>query len=115
MKIQNSIIKFLLLFIVFSCEYEKYESVDEKNPLLKCIDGKAGDYECNNYDLISHISLEEMNATAGNDCWGWTDSLNGNEYALMGLDNGIAFINISDPYEPIYLGTLPTNTLESFK
>ena len=114
MKIQNSIIKFLLLFTVFSCEYEKYESVDEKNPLAKCIDGKAGDYECNNYDLISHISLEEMNATAGNDCWGWTDSSNGYEYALMGLDNGIAFINISDPYEPIYLGTLPTNTLESF-
>ena len=37
---------------------------------------------------MGHISLEEMDAEAGNDCWGWTDPVSGKEYALMGLNNG---------------------------
>ena len=31
----------------------------------------------------------------------------------MGLDNGTAFIDISDPIEPIYLGKLPTETIST--
>ena len=32
------------------------------------------------------------------------------EYALMGMNNGTAFVDISDPEEPIHLGNLPTHT-----
>ena len=46
----------------------------------------------------------------GNDSWGWTDPLDGKEYALMGLGNGTAFVDITDPVNPIYLGKLPTHT-----
>ena len=45
-------------------------------------------------------------ATGGNDIWGWTDPLTGDEYALVGKRNGTAFVDISDPVNPIYLGTL---------
>ena len=61
-----------------------------------CENGMAGIYPCNGYDLLGSISLSEFGATAGNDVWGWTDPTTNKEYALMGLDNAIAFIDITD-------------------
>ncbi len=78
-----------------------------------CVNGMAGQYPCNGMDLLSRISLNTMNASAGNDSWGWTDPQDGKEYAIMGLNNGTAFIDISDPINPIYLGKLPTHTNSS--
>ena len=79
-----------------------------------CEGSLAGNmYPCNNVDLIYKINLNDLGATRGNDCWGWTDPTNGNEYALMGLDNGTAFIDISNPTAPVYLGKLPTETSNS--
>lgn len=79
-----------------------------------CDGGLAGGiYPCNGIDLIYTIDLDEFSANSGNDCWGWTDPSNGNEYALMGLDNGTAFIDISDPAAPVYLGKLRTETSSS--
>ncbi|MEM1043332.1 MAG: choice-of-anchor B family protein [Bacteroidota bacterium] len=80
--------------------------------LTACDDtGMAGDYPCSNVTLLSHVGLETMNAQAGNDVWGWTDSVTGKEYALMGLSDGTAFVDISDPTTPVYLGKLPTHTV----
>ncbi|WP_339697166.1 choice-of-anchor B family protein [uncultured Marixanthomonas sp.] len=78
-----------------------------------CNNGMAGPYPCNGYDLQSRISLGDMNANAANDSWGWTDPQNGKEYAIIGLEGGTAFIDISDPTNPIYLGKLPTHSFSS--
>ena len=79
-----------------------------------CDGGMAGDmYPCFGIDLIYHIELSEMDANRGNDCWGWTDATTGKEYAIMGLDNGTAFIDISNPAQPVYLGKLRTETTAS--
>tara|TARA_R110000787_G_scaffold15134_5_gene46832 strand:+ start:4003 stop:5415 length:1413 start_codon:yes stop_codon:yes gene_type:complete len=78
-----------------------------------CENGFALNYPCDGFDLQSHISLAEMGASGGNDSWGWTDPDDGTEYALIGLNNGTAFIDISDPINPIYLGKLPTHTSSS--
>ena len=78
-----------------------------------CENGFANNYPCKDYDLQSHIFLAEMGASEGNDSWGWTDPDGGTEYALVGLNNGTAFIDISDPVNPIYLGKLPTHTTPS--
>ena len=43
-----------------------------------------------------------------NDIWGWTDPNSGIEYALVGMANGTAFINLNDPINPVYVGILPT-------
>lgn len=77
-----------------------------------CENGMAGIYPCNGFDLIGLVTLAEMSASSANDVWGWTDSTTGNEYALAGLDNGTAFIDITGD-EPIYLGKLPTATTSS--
>jgi choice-of-anchor B domain-containing protein len=80
-----------------------------------CVDGFAGEYPCNGYDLMSNISNATLGnpSTAGNDSWGWTDPDTQKEYALMGIDSGIVFIDISDPVEPIIIGTLNSSTVTS--
>ncbi len=79
-------------------------------PTQPCSGGFAGAYPCNDYDLLLHIPLNILEAASGNDSWGWTDSATGKEYALMGLNNGVAFIDITNPNEAIYIGKLPTAT-----
>ncbi|MDC6390832.1 choice-of-anchor B family protein [Maribacter sp. PR1] len=81
--------------------------------LVPCENGFAGEYPCNGYDLLGHIALMEFGAQSANDIWGWTDTMTGKEYAIMGLDNGTAFIDISDTENLIYLGKLPTATTSS--
>ena len=75
-----------------------------------CDNGMAGSYPCNGYDLQSFIPFSTFGASTGNDSWGWTDPQDGKEYALMSLNNGTVFIDISDPINPVYLGKLPTHT-----
>lgn len=75
-----------------------------------CVGGMAGAYPCNGYDLISHLPLSTFNTSGANDSWGWTDPSNGDEYYIMGLEDGAAFIDISDPLNPVYLGKLPTHS-----
>ena len=82
-------------------------------PANECIDGNAGGYECMGIDLMYTISLQQLNATMANDCWGWTDTQTGREYAIIGLDNGTAFIDITIPNQPFILGKLPTQTVDS--
>jgi choice-of-anchor B domain-containing protein len=113
---------FTILFcsiLIISCEYESFESEkDLQTPLASCVDGVAKipgtdlEFSCLNYDLVGYVSLEDMDAKSANDVWGWTDSF-GKEYAIIGLDNGTAFIDISDPVKPIYLGKLPTQTVST--
>ncbi|CAM3322396.1 choice-of-anchor B family protein [Aequorivita lipolytica] len=75
-----------------------------------CENGMAGPYPCNGLDLLSRLSLNVLGSDRGNDSWGWTDPQDGKEYAIMGLGNGAAFVDITDPVNPIYLGKLPTHT-----
>ena len=89
--------------------------VDESLPyvLRFCENGFAGIYPCNNYDLVGHIDLTTLGGNSGNDCWGWTDPSSGKEYALMGLNTGTSFIDISDLEFPRIVGFLPTHTTNS--
>lgn len=89
---------------------------DDSPPVMgftPCENGMAGIYPCDGFDLVGMVSLQEMSAVAGNDIWGWTDPSTGNEYALVGLDNGTGFVDITDDENLIYLGKLPTATTSS--
>ena len=83
------------------------------NSQTPCENGLAGQYPCNGYDLQVFIPCTDFDASNSNDSWGWTDPEDGTEYALVGLDNGTAFLDISDPVNPTYLGKLPTHTTSS--
>lgn len=86
---------------------------DESVGFVPCENGMAGAYPCDGYDLLGRISLEDFGAVSGNDIWGWTDTMTGKEYALMGLDDGSAFVDITDTENLVYLGKLPTATTSS--
>ncbi len=82
----------------------------------ECVGGLAEGYACNNVDLLGHLDLVALGTTAsgnGNDMWGWTDPDTGREYALIGLNNGTAFVDISNPEIPRRLGNLPTHSVNS--
>jgi len=80
---------------------------------VPCENGVANGYPCNDYDLLLNMPLSTFSAYEGNDSWGWTDPTNDKEYAIMGLNNGTAFIDITDTDYPLYLGLLPTATEDS--
>ena len=75
-----------------------------------CSGGNAGGYPCNGLTLQSYIPSSTFGANESQDSWGWTDPLNGDEYAIVALDNGTAFVRITDPINPVYLGRLNTHT-----
>jgi choice-of-anchor B domain-containing protein len=64
-------------------------------------------------DLLAFMPLDEMGGGSANDIWGWTDPLTNREYALVGRTTGTAFIEISDPENPTYLGDLPPHSSNS--
>ncbi|AXT52048.1 choice-of-anchor B family protein [Aquimarina sp. BL5] len=97
--------KLILLNLIFSSFILQSQTT--------CDNGMAGSFPCDDYILMSQVSLATMDANEGSDSWGWTDPTNGKEYAIIGLDNGTAFIDISDPINPIYVGKLPSAVASS--
>mgnify|MGYP002628082899 CR=1 FL=1 len=95
--------QFLSLFLVFPLFIQ-----GQSTP---CAGGFAGEFPCDGWDLVAHLGLAELGATGnGNDSWGWTDPITGAEYALMGVSNGTAFVNLCDAENPVIVGFLPTHT-----
>ena len=90
---------------------------EERRPLatlseVECgEDGMADQFTCDQVDVLSFLPLDEIGGTdrgiETNDVWGWTDAQTGREYAIVGRTDGTAFIDISDPATPVYLGNLP--------
>lgn len=118
----------LFVFLILGCSSDDSPNPATNDPMnpdpdnidpitqtgvVPCENGMAGEYPCSGYDLLGNITLANFGAGAGNDCWGWTDPDSGREYALMGLDNGTGFVDITDEDNLIYLGKLPTATVAS--
>lgn len=110
------------LLVLYSCEKSDLPDdsllITDPDPvqvLSPCENGMAGIYPCNDYDLVAHITLEELGGLniRGNDSWGWTDTTTQKEYALMCTSSGTSFIDISDAAAPVILGQLPTATVNS--
>ena len=78
-----------------------------------CAGGAADIYGCENVDLHAYLPMASIGGGAGSDGWGWTDPLDGAEYIIMGRSTGTSFVDISNPAVPVYLGNLPTQTVNS--
>ena len=78
-----------------------------------CVSGRADVYACNGIDLQARLPLSSFGPTAPtttNEVWGWTDPQTGKEIALVGLSNGVGFVDVSRPDAPVYLGKLASQT-----
>src|SRR5215211_3723576 len=83
-----------------------------------CVNGMAGTFPCNKVDLAALLPVADIDGTSAtgvtaNDIWGWTDPLTDKEYALVGLSNGVAFVDVTAPSSPVYLGNLPRHSVDS--
>ncbi len=111
--LKNSLSRFILCFL-FHC------SAFAQTP---CENGFAGEYPCNGIDLLSHVPIttlaNENNSVngsppEGSDIWGWVDSTTQKEYAIAAMTNSTAFIDITDPVNPLFLGRLDSNANNNF-
>lgn len=73
----------------------------------------AATYACQNVNLLSFVPLADFDSGSANDIWGWQDPVTNHEYALIGLNDGTGFVDISDPLNPLVVGKLPTHSIES--
>src|SRR5688500_1889575 len=71
-----------------------------------CTNGLAGPFPCDGVDLESFLPVDTIGGGNLNDIWGWTDPQSGREYAIVGRTQGTAFVDISKPQQPKYLGNL---------
>ncbi len=85
----------------------------ETQPEALCDAGTAEGFPCGNVDLLAWLPTGVFGEGRANDIWGWTDTQSGREYALIGLAGGTAFVDVSEPTQPVYLGLLPTQTVGS--
>ncbi len=111
----------LPLFLIFSISFLgcKESSTSQRfspdiEEAFPCESGlAAGTYECSNVGLFSHVSVQELGGSRVNDIWGWTDPETEKEYALVGLFDGVSFVDISDPNNPIVVGKLNETSFAS--
>ena len=83
-------------------------------PAAACVGGMAAVYPCRAVDMEAFLSLSAIgDAGSASDIWGWTDPSTGREYAIVGLEGGTSFVDVTDPRNPVYLGILPTPTSSS--
>jgi choice-of-anchor B domain-containing protein len=81
-----------------------------------CVNGMAGDYPCRNMDLMTFMTLQECGCDPNgntNDVWGWKSPVSGKEFAILGCAEVTSFIDVTDPVNPILIGTLPTHSVGS--
>lgn len=77
---------------------------------IECSGGVADRFACDNVDLLAFMPLSALGGSRGtmaNDVWGWTDPETDVDYALVGLSDATAFVDVSDPNNPVYVGRLP--------
>ena len=78
-----------------------------------CKNGFAKEYPCKGFDLMSRIPVSVLANTdgtpEGSDLWGWTDTTTGKEYAIAAMTNSTAFVDVTDPLNPLFLGRLDSN------
>jgi choice-of-anchor B domain-containing protein len=76
----------------------------------RCETGAIEAFSCERVDLQAFLPNSAIGASRGimlNDIWGWTDPQTGREYALVGRLDGTAFVDVTDPSNPVYVGELP--------
>jgi choice-of-anchor B domain-containing protein len=94
--------------------------ISRDNAALVRRDGGGTERAFESEGMILHkwYSLNDLptNSSAGNDCWGYV-SPSGREYAIAGLARGYVFIEVTDPDNPVILGSVsgPNSTWHDVK
>ncbi len=79
-----------------------------------CTGGMARDFPCDRMDIVSYLPISALGGNPNvpgapitlTDMWGWTDSTTGKDWALVQRIDGMAFVDVTDPSTPRYVGYL---------
>jgi choice-of-anchor B domain-containing protein len=82
-----------------------------RQPAANCVQGFAAAFPCRNVDLLAHMSLGEFstNPATMSNLWGFVDLDDNREYAVVGLSNATAVIDVTDPQNPREVGSVRGN------
>ena len=85
-----------------------YAATQESQASTPCVGGMAGNFSCDDVDLLTHVALQDFSSTpsSANDIWGFVDLNTFREYAIVGLRNGTAVVDVTDPDNPAEIGTV---------
>ncbi len=75
-----------------------------------CVDGKSAKvYECKGVTLQSRVALKKFAGKPGvaSSIWGYVDADDNREYAILGLENGTGFVDVTNPTRPTIVGHIP--------
>ena len=59
-----------------------------------------------NMNQLGYVDVPDAHTTVCNDIWGYTDEM-GNEYALVGTEDGISIVDVSNPSTSIEIAWVP--------
>lgn len=82
--------------------------IAQAQPSAACASGQAAGFPCWNIDYLSQIPLTGFSTqplSAAN-LWGFVDLDDNREYVIVGLRNGTAVIDVTDPANPREVGTV---------
>jgi choice-of-anchor B domain-containing protein len=76
--------------------------------LLAAVTARAEEFVSLDVTLLAHLPLNAFPSepSGGNDCWGYV-SPSGREYALMGLRDAVAVVEITDAAQPVIVASIP--------
>jgi choice-of-anchor B domain-containing protein len=76
---------------------------------IECKDGKSREFSCDNVDLVSFMNIGDVSKERGvgmTDIWGWEDPKTGKEWVILGRTEGVSFVDISNPGNPVWVGEM---------
>lgn len=84
------------------------QMMQQKQVNTPCIDGSADGFACNNMSLLAHVPLSDFPSKpiSANDIWGHIDLNSNKEYAIIGLRNGVAVVDVTTPTSPEVIGSI---------
>lgn len=77
-----------------------------------CVQGLAGQFPCRNVDFQAQIPLNQFSSqpVSAANVWGFVDLNDHREYAVIGLRNGSAIVDVTDPANPRHVDIVPGNS-----
>ena len=81
---------------------QTYDAVRTSSGPAQCTDGMSGVHACRNIDMLARVALADTSAraTGANDVWGFKDLNTEREYAFLGLQEGLAVFDVTEPTAP---------------
>src|SRR5688572_29734234 len=91
-------------------------ATEKSQAAAPCVGNVSGGFPCQSVSLLSHLAFDVLKPTStrANDIWGYTDLNTGREYAFIGVENGVAILDVTDPVAPEQVGA-PTGSSTTWR